>query len=158
MNAVILPAGFIQLGLCICVQRLSHGGCKVRKLGEELRMSCSFFAILTSFLTLLFVTELISIWRHTVHSATWMDFKNMLWWKGRRNLVHKTPYVNQQRNQSTVDFSRIHAYFWIYFNHAREGMYLLGGSGTDVRTRTREQKKKNRKGTCNRGCTQQLVY
>ena len=58
--------------------------------------------------------------------------------------MHKTPYVNQQRNQSTVDFSRIHAYFWIYFNHAREGMYLLGGSGTDVRTRTREQIKKKK--------------
>ena len=120
-----------------------------------------------------------------------MDFKNIiLWWKGRKNLVHKTPYVNQQRNQSTVDFSRIHACFWIYFKHAREGMekamaphsstlawripqmeepgglqsmglhrvghdlvwndlaaamYLLGGSGSDIRTWTREQKKKKRK-------------
>ena len=71
MNAVILCAGFIQLDLCICVQRLLHGGCKVRKLGQELRKSCSFFAILTSFLTLLFVTELISI------MATDWAFSNM---------------------------------------------------------------------------------
>ena len=34
MDAVIFHAGFIQLDLCICVQCLLHGGCKVRKLGE----------------------------------------------------------------------------------------------------------------------------
>ena len=39
--------------------------------------------------------------------------------------MHKTPYVNQQCNQSTVDFSRIHACFWIYFKHAREGMKVM---------------------------------